>query len=203
MKNRYRIVVGIDFDPTGDEALRQAIELATAIPTAELHLAHVVVELAGAPTATRLANEQVRLARAGDRLRVHVDEWRGLWDAACTDRPMIVRPMVLHVRLGSAASGLRQVAVDVDADLIVVGTHGAQGIARLMLGSVSKRLLDIAHVPVLVARPKDHLGLERAEARPDPARPGTTEPELHAAPTYELRGTLELGPKTTHVSGGV
>jgi nucleotide-binding universal stress UspA family protein len=38
------------------------------------------------------------------------------------------------------------------ADLIVVGTHGRGGIARLFLGSVAERIIRAADVPVLTAR---------------------------------------------------
>lgn len=52
----------------------------------------------------------------------------------------------------SAASGIVQAAQDVGADLIVVGSHGRTGIARLMLGSVAAKVVAESPVPVLVAR---------------------------------------------------
>ena len=39
-----------------------------------------------------------------------------------------------------------------EADLIVMGTHGRMGIARLVLGSVAEGVLHIAPVPVLLVR---------------------------------------------------
>jgi nucleotide-binding universal stress UspA family protein len=42
------------------------------------------------------------------------------------------------------------------ADCIVVGTHGARGIERLLLGSVADKIVRGARVPVLVA-PVGHL----------------------------------------------
>lgn len=38
------------------------------------------------------------------------------------------------------------------ADLVVMGSHGRRGLERLMLGSVTQRVLGVAHVPVLVVR---------------------------------------------------
>jgi nucleotide-binding universal stress UspA family protein len=65
------------------------------------------------------------------------------------------QPVALEVQLVedvAAASGIVQAASDLGADLIVVGSHGRSGIARLMLGSVSTKVVAESHVPVLIAR---------------------------------------------------
>ncbi len=64
-------------------------------------------------------------------------------------------PVSLEVRLiedATAGNGIVQTAVDTKADLIVVGSHGRTGIARLMLGSVANQVVARSPVPVLVAR---------------------------------------------------
>jgi nucleotide-binding universal stress UspA family protein len=45
------------------------------------------------------------------------------------------------------------VAGDAKADVIVSGTRGHTAIAGLLLGSVTQRLLHLAHCPVLVIPP--------------------------------------------------
>jgi nucleotide-binding universal stress UspA family protein len=52
----------------------------------------------------------------------------------------------------AASTGIVQTAREQGADLIVVGSHGRSGIARLMLGSVAARVVAESTVPVLVAR---------------------------------------------------
>jgi len=64
-------------------------------------------------------------------------------------------PIALQARLVedvAAASGIVQSAKDEGADLIVMGSHGRSGIARLMLGSVATKVVAESAVPVLVTR---------------------------------------------------
>ncbi|MDW8246967.1 MAG: universal stress protein [Sandaracinaceae bacterium] len=192
----YRIVVGIDFGPSGDEAFRMGIELAREMPNAELHLVHVVVERSKSPSAERLAVDERAAEEAVKILKEYIEGKR----ASYTGLPF-ERPLVQHVRFGDPAEAIHQVAVDVDADLIIVGTRGHKGLKRLMLGSVSERLVKLAHAPVLVARPKDYTGLERSITRPEAPRPGQSEAELHAPPTYEQRDVIVFGNRTPHISG--
>ncbi len=43
-------------------------------------------------------------------------------------------------------------ASQIGADLIVMGSHGRKGLEKLVLGSVTQRVISHAHVPVLVVR---------------------------------------------------
>ncbi|MBX3587781.1 MAG: universal stress protein [Ramlibacter sp.] len=64
-------------------------------------------------------------------------------------------PVKLEVRVAQdvgAAAGIVQTASEQKADLVVVGSHGRTGIARLMLGSVAARVVAESPVPVLIAR---------------------------------------------------
>ncbi len=61
----------------------------------------------------------------------------------------------LQVRLvedATAANGIIDTAASMGADLIVMGSHGRTGLARLMLGSVATKVVAQAPVPVLVTR---------------------------------------------------
>jgi nucleotide-binding universal stress UspA family protein len=58
----------------------------------------------------------------------------------------------VQVDEGLPADSIRRVASDSGADLIVMGTHGRSGVNRLILGSVTERVLREAQVPVLVVR---------------------------------------------------
>jgi nucleotide-binding universal stress UspA family protein len=56
------------------------------------------------------------------------------------------------VREGLPADAIRRAASDEHADLIVMGTHGRSGFNRLMLGSITERVLREAAIPVLTVR---------------------------------------------------
>jgi nucleotide-binding universal stress UspA family protein len=51
-----------------------------------------------------------------------------------------------------AAEGIVEAAQALGAELIVIGSHGRSGIARLLLGSVASKVITLAKVPVLVVR---------------------------------------------------
>jgi nucleotide-binding universal stress UspA family protein len=46
-----------------------------------------------------------------------------------------------------------RVAEDVDADVVVVASHGREGLSRLLLGSIAERVIREAPCPVLVVKP--------------------------------------------------
>lgn len=53
---------------------------------------------------------------------------------------------------GHPANCLVDVADEVDAKIIVMGTHGLTGLRKLLLGSVTQQLLSLSKRPVLVVR---------------------------------------------------
>lgn len=57
-----------------------------------------------------------------------------------------------EVRVGAPDAVIAAAAQERGADLIVVGSHGLSGLERLLLGSVSERVIGRAECPVLVVR---------------------------------------------------
>ena len=56
----------------------------------------------------------------------------------------------VHVGLGRPAEVIRDMAVDIDADLILVGTVGRDGVEGPIVGNTSERLVDHAASDVLI-----------------------------------------------------
>jgi len=144
--NLDTILVPTDFSSPADAALRYAVELASRVGSKVIVL-HAFVPsvlpiLDGAiiPTASELAEEvsiaekrlaelAVRFARTG---------------------------MVLETKAvqGAAVEEILRVTQAQACDLIVMGTHGRTGLARIALGSVAERVVRAAPVPVLTIRTK-------------------------------------------------
>jgi len=54
---------------------------------------------------------------------------------------------------GEPAAAIIRAAQDMEADLIVMATHGHTGLNRVLLGSVAERVVRESPVPVLTVRP--------------------------------------------------
>jgi nucleotide-binding universal stress UspA family protein len=143
----HRILLATDFSTAGRPALRRAIEWARR-RRARLHLVHVITpppvvledSFFSARAWRRMQAEAIRGARR--RLRALEARARAAGVRASSTVILSVVPFDAVVR---AARRL-------GADLIVVGTHGRTGLARLALGSVAERVAALAPCPVLVVR---------------------------------------------------
>lgn len=144
----YVILAALALDETGESALREAARIADQRPGSELHLVHVVLEEAPSASAKELVSLEQRLAHAPAQIKQYVEN---VWS-------QVPRKVVAHLRAGVPSRSILQAAVDIDADIIVVGTHRRAGLKKLMLGSIAEQVLHHAHCPVLIALPKDYSG---------------------------------------------
>jgi nucleotide-binding universal stress UspA family protein len=189
----YRILVATDFTEASTHAVRYAMTILARIPGSVLHVGHVIVESGKA----NLAKDDRLLGDALERLRTSID---ALAKGAAADGEKVERDVVHHVRIGkSAARAIEQIALDVDADLVVVGTHARKGLDRLVLGSVAEDLLRSGRVALLVARPNTFDGMERT-AKPEAAKPGVN---VHAE-RYDLvesSARITWTARPSHIAG--
>ncbi|MEF8936623.1 universal stress protein [Halobacteriaceae archaeon SHR40] len=56
------------------------------------------------------------------------------------------------VEVGKPAQTIVEMATETDIDHVVMGSHGRQGVSRLLLGSVAENVVRRSPVPVTVAR---------------------------------------------------
>ncbi|MEZ4223686.1 MAG: universal stress protein [Polyangiaceae bacterium] len=153
----YIVVVGVDFSETGDVALAHAFERASDAYEGELHVINVAraygpmvhLEIGG-------EIETLSMEEASARLKEFVESRLEAFVRAreAAKLPVFARA-VTHLRLDAPAEEIAQLASDLEADLVIVGTHGRRGMRRLLLGSVAEGVVRLAPCPVLVVRPKN------------------------------------------------
>lgn len=151
----FLVVAGVDYSETGDLALEKAFEAASRRPAAEVHAVNVVrvygplaqIEVEG-------KTENMSLAEASEKLRQHVEDRLSQFLKQHPGQAAPFKRAVSHLRVEFPAEQIAQLATDLEADLVVVGTHGRRGVRRLILGSVAEGVVRHATCPVLVVRPK-------------------------------------------------
>ena len=140
------IVVGVDGTVGSHAALFAAINLALAThrPVAVVHVEHNQ-PIAAAGTAMGFG--------AGAMIEAE-DSFAEVCRTSCADilDAAGVR-WTFEIRRGNPADELADAAAEHTATYLVVGRHGHHGLARLLAGSVSQRLLHHARHPLLIIPP--------------------------------------------------
>ncbi len=122
-----RMIVAMGFDDASRAALSLGERLAERTGAA-LHLLSAVA--AGDEAATRQKLEVMAAERDGVEIGI-------------------------HVRTGNSAEVIRSAVVDLDADVVVMGTHGRDEQALYFLGSVAERVVRQPPCAVVTVRPFD------------------------------------------------
>jgi len=144
-----RIMVPIDGSARADSVLPIARRIART-HAADLILAHIVPqqEVVGASRAPQLEQLRSRIDLHNERHAVqHLDELRRRSIEDGLDVKTITRGP------GDPRSMLRELAIEEQADLIVMASHGNTGLDDVPCGSVAEYLAGHAPVPLLIVRP--------------------------------------------------
>lgn len=142
-------VVGLDFSELADRAFRQAFELAAVSSTSEIHAIFVMSPAAVDPLTGFDAvqpSTAVRMEASASRLSKHVNELLFKLGGI----PNSGMHIYSHFRVDVPWVGITRLAAEVEANVVIVGTHGHYGIARWLLGSVAEGVVRHATCPVLV-----------------------------------------------------
>lgn len=138
-----RIVVGIDLTEPAQEVLeRAAAEQARS--GGSVYVVHCVSPATAFPVGDPAAGviPPALFEDLEASLRTQID-------AAVTAVGLNASSQIVR---DGAGDGLVQTARDLAADLVIVGTHGRSGLARLALGSVASHVVHHAPCPVMVVR---------------------------------------------------
>jgi nucleotide-binding universal stress UspA family protein len=155
IRDKAVILVGADYSQNSNDALEAACGFAGTRPDVVIHIVHLARPSAAQPFAG-LTQPFAATTDPGtlDELQGEARELEALTQRAAASVLANSARFFGHLRTGNAAREIVQLASDLSADLIVVGTHGRTGVLKLLLGSVAQTVLTNASCPVLVVKPR-------------------------------------------------
>jgi len=137
-----RILIAVDGSPYSEPAVSAAVEIATKF-NGQVFVLHVREHDRGRAGAFPMETPQ-------DALELVSDTVKTLRAAGVTATGEVHGEVA-----GYAAKDIVDTAKKQAADLIVMGSRGLSDIAGLFVGSVTHKVLQLAHIPVLVVRPPE------------------------------------------------
>jgi nucleotide-binding universal stress UspA family protein len=164
----YTLLVAVDFSELSDRALHEAFAQASQRASAEVHVLSALPTIGDALSVYGALDEKPFLGEAVQKLRAHaeqeLDKFRLANPGASSSFPMIS-----HAIVDTPAHAIVQLASQLAADLIVIGTSNRKGVERLLLGSVAEGTVRNARCPVLVipAPPEPEAEVALAPACPE------------------------------------
>jgi nucleotide-binding universal stress UspA family protein len=146
-----RILVPVDFSAHSDRAIEYAVTMGQHFGAC-VELFHVVedsIRNGGWGSEVYLSDLDGIRQRALDDAKARLEHCRSTLSAGRL-------PLVATVRMGHVANTIVEYAKTIQADLVVMGTHGRTGLAHFIIGSVAERVVRLAPCPVLT------VGLEKS-----------------------------------------
>jgi len=147
MKAHPTLLVAVDFSEPSKRALAKAIELARDLG-GELHIVHALEPPPPVFTAYsfQLPEPFFEAARAEAR-RLLEEMTKQAADAGVDATGHLATP--------PPGTGIADAAVELGADLLILGTHGHTGLKHVALGSVAERTIRHAPCNVLVVKTRE------------------------------------------------
>ncbi len=138
------ILLPTDFSECADHALTHAVDVADRFD-ARLHILHVVNELD--PDWYGISEAQERASELRTQIK---EEARARLHELAPDRDL---DTTVSLQLSfDVADSINEYVEEREIDLVVMGTHGRQGLDRLMLGNVADKIIRHAPCPVMTVR---------------------------------------------------
>ncbi len=140
-----KILYATDFSEPAEPACDYALQL-TELANAELHVLHVIGELAD-----RRKNMLQPESFAIFEKEIEVHAIREM-EALCREKFAGRVNFVSDIVVGIPFQEIIRKAQDIAADLIVIGTHGRTGIEHVIVGSTAERVVRRSPIAVLTVR---------------------------------------------------
>jgi nucleotide-binding universal stress UspA family protein len=139
-----KIVCPTDFSEPSLAALETACELAKHFD-AELQVLHVVAFTPPFPSDMVVVAAPNYYPSDAERIEEAQEQIANLIKRSVPEGVRVTS----EVKMGYPANEINCAADESEADLIVIGTHGLSGWRHLLIGSVTEKVVRLAHRPVL------------------------------------------------------
>lgn len=145
-----RILIATDGSETSDLALNEAIYLAKECE-ATLHILHVADEFTSKDFI--FAKQFIQYQ---ELIKCHGQEILERSKQYCQKNNMLAEILLIEINnnIELVSEKIIEVTHSLQAELLIVGTHGRSGINRFLLGSIAEEIVRRAPVPVLLVRAK-------------------------------------------------
>ncbi len=153
-KPKYVIVVGIDYSAASERALEEAFALGSAKHGVQLHVVNVRSALSQHTAPADDTNPLPPWRYWASELQEYVARKVAAFQATGATP---FEHLYTHQRIDDPAQELAQLANNVGADLVVLGTHEWHGEAPPRPGSVAETVTRLVFCPVLIVRRKSVL----------------------------------------------
>jgi nucleotide-binding universal stress UspA family protein len=154
---RPQILVAFDFSDTAELALQHAINMAAEPEERDFHF---LVALDPSKGIGLKKNETINFQYAEEVQKLATKHIEGAYERMNRGGEL---SMLVHVRIGEPVPEILALADEIGASLILIGSHGRTGVKRLLLGSVSERVVREALCPVLVTRDRTYQDVTRSK----------------------------------------
>ena len=140
------ILVCVDDSETSIKALEHAIQLAKSLGSQVAVLEVLELDPMIAEDYINKGQSNVLIDRAKDYILASLEKIKAQYSEDGLS-------LSIQYREGlSIAETIIQTAIELEADLLVMGSHGRTGLKKLVLGSVAQTVLAQSPVPVLIAK---------------------------------------------------
>jgi nucleotide-binding universal stress UspA family protein len=146
-----KVLIALDYDPTSQKIAEYGYNFAKALH-AEVTLVHVVLD----PIFYTTNIEFTRLDS------VKADSVEGLTSASHFFLDSIKTylqddSITTIIREGEVAKTISKVAKEIDADIIVMGSHSKRWLEEILLGHATEAVLKYSKIPIIIIPTKKHL----------------------------------------------
>ena len=134
-----KVLICCDYSAAGEYILREAQKFLNAFPGAQIHV-FSAIDLSVVSVSGMYNNSELLSSMEADGLEL----------GKKAEAIFSGRKITFSTEVGYPAQTILSKATNMDADLLVLGTHGRTGLGRIVLGSVAENVLRQAKCNTLV-----------------------------------------------------